>query len=470
MFSDHSSEPSGFSSTITTDKEESSNAAQTDDIPHNSKESQIITHQSVQTQTVEIPKAVTSIDYDKLAEFLRRVTPGILEALDDVSESDVLDDYDPVATRELAFKVQLLNKFSTLEESDSKKKISALSWSTNGGTLAIAYSVPYHEKWCDHLSEIKFYELNQDDDLSQTVNKHLETNACVTAMSYHPTKPSIFAAGFFNGDVALWNLADSDLVVPLVVCIHGDMVTSLLWRERTINEPHLLVTSSADGYIFVHKLTANFTTAALHNRYKIVKERNPTENTRPRSAGGRKERAAEAGLAITCLDFSLKNSIFVVGTLCGGLYKCTLDSSTPVQGDDTLIDPVIDEYERYEGSVTALRCSQTSNLFVSSGTNMGLRVYDVDQSSVVRVIAVEHTVVGLKWFSWGKEIISAHGANSSVDFYDIHNGRAVINLKLASACENIAALDFNKKRDIAALADTHGNLEVWKIPKQVVPQ
>ncbi|XP_015116948.1 WD repeat-containing protein 34 [Diachasma alloeum] len=468
MFSDHSSEPSGFSSTATTDKEAASSTAQTENIRHNSKESQSITHQSIQTQTAEIPNAVTDIDYNKLAAFLRKVTPGILEALDDISESDVLDGYDPIATRELPLQIQLLNKFSTLEESDSKKKISALSWSTNGGTLAIAYSVPYHEKWCDHLSQIKFFELKKDDDLPQTVNKHLETNACITCISYHPTKSSIFAAGFFNGDVALWNLADNDLVVPLLVCVHGDVVTSLLWRERTINEPHLLVTSSADGYIFIHKLTANFTTATLHNRYKIVKERNPTENTRPRSAGGRKERAAEAGLSITCLDFSLKNSIFVVGTLCGGLYKCSLDSSIPVQGDDTLIDPVMDEYERYEGSVTALRCSQTSNLFVSSGTNMELRVYDVDQSSIVRVIAVEHTVIGLKWFPWGKDVISAYGANSSVNFYDIRNGTAVTNLKMLSTCGNIAALDFNKKRDTAALADTHGNLEVWKIPKQAV--
>ncbi|XP_011312080.1 WD repeat-containing protein 34-like [Fopius arisanus] len=468
MFSDNSSEPSGFSSAATTVKEAVSNAAQTENIRHDSKQSQNITQQSAQTQTAERITAVTDIDYNRLAEFLRKVTPGIMEALDNTSESDILDGYDPIATKEITLQVKLLNKFPTLEESDSKRKISALTWSTHGGTLAIAYSIPYHEQWCDHLSEIKFYELKRDDDVPPTANKHLETNACITDISYHPTKPSIFAAGFFNGDVALWNLADEESVVPLLVCVHGDVVTSLLWRERTINEPHLLITSSADGYIFIHKLTANFTIASLHNKYKIVKEHNPTENTRPRSAGGRKERAAEAGLSITCLDFSLKNPIFIVGTLCGGLYKCSLDSSIPVQGDDKLFDPVIDEYDRYEGSVTALRCSQTTNLFISSGTNMELRVYDVDQICIIRVIAVEHTVIGLKWFPYGKEIISAYGADSSVNFYDISHGRLVTNLKIESTTENITAFDFNKKRDTAALADSHGNLEIWKMPKQAI--
>lgn len=71
----------------------------------------------------------------------------------------------------------------------------------------------------------------------------------------------------------------------------------------------------------------------LRFRLKIVKERNPVESARPRSASGTRERAAEAGLCITSFDFSPKHpSIFIVGTLCGGIYKCSLDSVTPIEG------------------------------------------------------------------------------------------------------------------------------------------
>jgi len=145
----------------------------------------------------------------------------------------------------------------------------------------------------------------------------------------------------------------------------------------------------------------------LHYRFKIVKERNPVENARPRSAGG-SERAAEAGLCITSFDFSPKHpSIFIVGTLCGGIYKCSLDSITPIEGshllitgykvirffivnkrfllilgDATLIDPVIDEYERHGGSITCIKCSPLRNLFVSSATDKEIRIYNLDEVNI----------------------------------------------------------------------------------------
>ena len=66
---------------------------------------------------------------------------------------------------------------------------------------------------------------------------------------------------------------------------------------------------------------------------KVAKEHNPSESARPRSARGSRERAVEAGLSITSFDFSSKNpTFFIVGTLCGGVYKCSIDQAVPVEG------------------------------------------------------------------------------------------------------------------------------------------
>lgn len=122
--------------------------------------------------------------------------------MDEVTDSDVLDEYDPIASRETITQVRLLTKFSTLDESItqvSKKKISAISWSTNGGILAVAYSALKHETWCDHLSEIKFYEFKRNDEFQKNSTRQFEVNSCVTCLSYHPTEPSIMAAGLYNG-------------------------------------------------------------------------------------------------------------------------------------------------------------------------------------------------------------------------------------------------------------------------------
>lgn len=466
MFTNKDNEPVGFESTVTSEKSESSSTVQTDLINQDSKATQKTIHRNVMSQTTNEIKSVPSFDYDKLAAFLKRVTPGILEALDEVTESDVLDDYDPVASRESIAQVRLLTKFSTLDETILKKKISVVNWSTNGGTLAVAYSALKHETWCDHLSEIKFYEFKRNDEFQKNSIRQFEINSCVTCLSYHPTEPSIMAVGLYNGDVVLWDLADEASITPIQICTHGDTVKSLLWKTRTINDPHLLITSSADGYIFIHKLTANFTMSNLYKRYKIIKEHNPAENTRPQSSGGRKERAAEAGLSITCIDFSIKYpSIFIAGTLCGGVYKCSLDSTTSIQGDNTLIDPVIDEYERFEGSVTSIKCCPLSNIFVSTGTNMEIRIYDIDKENVQRIITVEHTIVGLCWFTPNKYVISAYGADSVVRFYNTKNGLIIPQLKIESNNKNISCLDFNIKRNVAALADIQGILEIFTMSK-----
>ena len=79
-------------------------------------------------------------------------------------------------------------------------KISDVSWSTGGGVLVIGHSAKSHENWCDHLSEIKFYKLSRQDQLTETPAKSLEIQSCVTKLSYHPTEPSILAAGLFNGE------------------------------------------------------------------------------------------------------------------------------------------------------------------------------------------------------------------------------------------------------------------------------
>lgn len=112
------------------------------------------------------------------------------------------------------------------------------------------------------------------------------------------------------------------------------------------------------------------------------------------------------------------------------------------------------------------------------------------QTMPVRVITVEHTVTGLRWIINNNDIISTYGAHSFVEFLDITNGNFRRNLQIASSGTNTACMNFNIKRylivylgdifllarfniynffsfrDTIAIADTEGNIELWKIPKQ----
>lgn len=83
-------------------------------------------------------------------------------------------------------------------------KVSDISWSIGGGTLAVSYGISYHETWCDHLSKIQLYNQTKEGIFTDNPNKTLETNACAMTLAYHPTEPSIIAVGLFNGNYSFY--------------------------------------------------------------------------------------------------------------------------------------------------------------------------------------------------------------------------------------------------------------------------
>ncbi|KAG7200836.1 hypothetical protein KM043_003205 [Ampulex compressa] len=469
MFDDRSSDTVSFNSQVSILKSERTANCQTTEVVYTSNDAQTVETRTVETQTVNEHRKRTEVDYDKLADFLKRVTPGVLAVLDKAHESSAFNDYEPHSDQVASASTELLQRLSTITEGGSRAKVSDLSWSVAGGTLAVSHSVAYHENWCDHLSRIQLYKSTRDGSFTEASRKTLETDACVTTISYHPVEPSILAAGLFNGDVLVWNLREDDSVTPVSVYTHGDAVSQLSWLTRTLNDVSLLVSSSKDGYILIHKLVANFTTVRPYRRFKLAKEHNPAENTRPRSAGGRRERAVESGLWITSFDFSSKDStIFIVGTLCGGVYKCSLDRGVPIEGDDTLQDPVLDEYERHEGSVTCVKCHPTSDLFITVGTDNEIRVYDIEQNSSQRSISVNNTTVGLAWMLGNRDVFAAYGAEPKINLYNVRDCKPVTKLKFeGSERENASCLRVNSKRDVLAVGDTRGTVEIWKVPRHL---
>lgn len=65
-------------------------------------------------------KANAQVDYDRLANFLKRVTPGIIEALDEAYGTNAFDDYDPNIKEASSINIELLKKINTLKESDTQ--------------------------------------------------------------------------------------------------------------------------------------------------------------------------------------------------------------------------------------------------------------------------------------------------------------------------------------------------------------
>ena len=68
----------------------------------------------------------------------------------------------------------------------------------------------------------------------------------------------------------MWNINDNLSVTPLHVCTHGDTVSKIFWNHKILrNNDDVLISSSTDGYISIHKFTLNFSQAVSHIRYFV---------------------------------------------------------------------------------------------------------------------------------------------------------------------------------------------------------
>lgn len=65
-------------------------------------------------------KTDAEVDYDRLAGFLKKVTPGILEALDEAYATNAFNDYNPNVTETSSATVELIKKVSTSKGVDAQ--------------------------------------------------------------------------------------------------------------------------------------------------------------------------------------------------------------------------------------------------------------------------------------------------------------------------------------------------------------
>ena len=77
----------------------------------------------LQTQTIEELPKKPIYNYENLVEFLNRVTPTILKALDEIHGNNAFDDYNPGSSDDISNTIKLLSHTNTLTSADIKVKI-----------------------------------------------------------------------------------------------------------------------------------------------------------------------------------------------------------------------------------------------------------------------------------------------------------------------------------------------------------
>lgn len=76
--------------------------------------------------------------------------------------------------------------------------------------IAGSYGSLEHDGSCNDRSFISVWNLSKRDFTPDKATYTIETQGCVMCLAFHPSKPSILAAGLFTGQILIFDLSASE--------------------------------------------------------------------------------------------------------------------------------------------------------------------------------------------------------------------------------------------------------------------
>lgn len=286
--------------------------------------------QSCQTERPTISDQ--PIDEKQLAAFLSKVSPTIDRFLNASSiSSHALSimslDTDPPGCK----LVHTLKQHSAASQSMSQSfnqahSLTSCGFNSSGSLVACGYGSTEHSEWCTHRGSIASWNLLRRQLNPNAPDRVIEMPACVSCVSFHPSKPSLIAVGLYNGEIRVEDLSeDSDQPIELATAAdelvkdtkgsslfharmddlhHREAVHSIVWLNDTT-----FVASSQDGAILTWTLDAEH---PVHGLFAAP-------NSHYQGLGSITNKFLALGLS----GFSLSSDrlTFVAATSAGGLIK-----------------------------------------------------------------------------------------------------------------------------------------------------
>ncbi|XP_054716481.1 cytoplasmic dynein 2 intermediate chain 2-like [Uloborus diversus] len=471
MWSTFVSEGVGFSTEASKEKHSESSSTQTEILHNEDKDSQVPlqSNAEVQTETSSTKEQqFVEFDVESLTSFLHRVTPYVCSVLEKNSRSLAFANYNLMSENdEVGISCQYLLDRSLPNEFCSP----SVSWNAVGTAIAAGYSSSNHESWCEHDGSVGIWSLNRKDMNPKKPNIVLETDCCVTVVAFHPKLPAILLAGKFNGEILLWNISKED--DPLLgssertVGNHREPITGLHWLSNSKSSSAIeFVSCALDGKILLWRLENN-TFKAYDGFIILVKElpRNFTIKTSKENA--------EVGIISLSVNFE-DPSIFVIGTEGGGIFQGSFNALNPASYTGVtsveLKNPITMSFERHKGQVTSVQFSPfTRNIFLTSGSDGEVRLYNLMQTKPVMVLQLSSGGVNAAcWSPIRPMVFSCACSDGELHVWDLMINKTAPTETITLDRGQVGGLNlqYNKENfQLLATSTTNGKISVWQLPE-----
>lgn len=484
MFSDDFRSGATIKSTWKHSRKQRESSSQTSEIITYEIQSQTVSPKDAECQTVDLTKllqaSMTSNDakYDEssLAKFMAGVEPMVtrqlkrnaaLNVFEELGWGTDVESSDVSITCEYCLQESSVKKEARKDE--KRMEVTSLSWSSTGGSIAVAYGSMKHMAWGQTKSYLCVWNIDRSQVHLHKADHKLELESSIQTVSFHPTQTALLAAGLFSGIVLIWDLTKDEAVYSKES--HEDPVTSVCWLEPRSRKFLNLLSASTDGKLIVweHKLS---------KISQDEKHLNPIKSFRIRAGTIRSSGAKGIGsVGITCcavaitvkdgIEFTTGDErVLVAGCENGAIVKCDVDEQST---DD---DPVKFLYKGHLGPVYSIDWSPFHrHVFLTCSTDQRCRFYHALHASPLREFTpytgVDQYLYSSRWSPAKAMTIFSGGGSGILTAYNAKD-KYVINSADSEANNGkkcrINCIEVNKTRSqYIATGNADGIIHVWSL-------
>jgi hypothetical protein len=413
-------------------------------------------------------------DDDSVAAFLAEVHEELTEELVANCKSSAFDAYEAnwkAKKDTLALSTTLTPPFALEQEWHA----TGLEWNVSGTSVAVSYGRIDTTAWCQQKGyACVWHFLGAVDEGKPNVT--LEADSYITALAFHPTKPSLLAGGTYNGEVLLWNLTEEGAKPMSSVGFSmgpREPLSQLQWvqdlREARDSHRYVLCTASADGKILFWSPTNKFKEAI--SGYEVHNKKRAVVGVQSLSfvsggIGGFGQHTVPGVESVMLLGLESGD---VFRTKPGNSMQAAAAANQPAASGFSVLE--VDHFEAHLGPVQSVDCSPFfRNLFLTCSSDGAVRLYSTLERAHLAVLEptqeTKHFLYAAEFSPSRPSVFAAVSRNSQMYIYDLAESRATPSAVVDVGTDGCPVLSvaFNKAdASLLATGDAKGVVKVWHL-------
>ncbi|CAF0780705.1 unnamed protein product [Adineta ricciae] len=279
-----------------------------------------------------------------------------------------------------------------------------------------------------------------------------QTESGVMCLDFHHTHSNLLCCGFYDGSVAVYNVAD-DTKRPKYQSSarngkHTDPVWQVRWQKDDLDANFNFYSVSSDGRVVCWTIVKS---DLMYHDIVQLKLEQPVEEP--------EEAVPLTTLGCgTCFDFNKQQDyLFIVGTEEGKIHKCSKSYN----------NQFLDTFDAHHMAVYAVRwnCFHPK-IFISCSADWTVKIWDINYKIPLFVYDLGSAVGDVAWAPYSSTVFAACTADGKIFVFDLNVNKyealteQIVVQKKRTKLTHIA---FNQKHPVLLAGDDRGNVTSLKL-------